>query len=668
MIRSVHSSLVCVVASLFPLIMEAGEPLRQAPLAPGQVRQIGGFVGDRMLVNKTGAILGLDINKYVGMLEKQDYTQWFWIGEQPGKWLESAILTSRAQEDQELDAKARAVLARMIKAQRPDGYLGITADKLRTEAVPLRGMDPYEQYFTFHALLTAWDVWHDRGALDAAVKLGDYYLSRISEGKAQFWPSPYRPPENINLLICPQVVWRSPEAVKPQKQFDHSEIAGHTAHYGFEGTLVIDPMLRLYEATGERRFLDWSKWVVSKMDVWSGWNSFSKLDQVAAGKLGIHQLQPYVHAHTFQMNFLGLLRLYRATGDASLLRKVEGAWSDIAARQIYITGGVSVGEHYTAGFERPVCGHVVETCANMSWLQLNQALLEITGKPRYADAIERLLFNHVFAAQTIDGDSNRYHSPPNGFKPDDYFHGPDCCTSSGQRQISMLPRLFYAQNANSLFVNQFVASTGEFTVQGKRVTVRQATRYPEEESVSLEIGTDTPVAFALQIRLPAWCQAPDISVNGQRVTGLTAGTYAKIERKWTAGDKVQLLFPMRPQWVNDEHLDAAPWALTRGPVVYALDTAWWNEASAGAPAPKDVDRDACILRSVEPRILPTGPRSSGPFYEVALRIGGGAEVKGVMVPYCNIGRWYREGEPKPERKSKAFSYAVWLKDAEPKRP
>jgi DUF1680 family protein len=368
------------------------------------------------------------------------------------------------------------------------------------------------------------------------------------------------------------------------------------------------------------------------------------------------------------MNFLGLLRLYRATGDASLLRKVEGVWADIAKRQVYITGGVSVGEHYTAGHDRPVRGRVVETCANMSWTQLNQALLEITGKPRYADAIERLLFNHVFAAQTIDGDSNRYHSPPNGFKPDDYFHGPDCCTSSGHRQISMLPGLFYAQNAAGLFVNQFVASTAEFTVRKQRVTVRQTTRYPEEENVSLEIATDSPVTFALQVRLPAWCKAPSVSVNGQPVAGLAAGQYAKIEREWTSGDKVQLVFPMRPQWVNDEHQDAALWALTRGPAVYALDTVWWDEAAAGAPAPKDVGLDVGIFRNQEPRALPAGPRSAGPFYEVPLSANAGVKMKGVMVPFCNIGRWYREGEPKPEKKSKAFSYAVWLKEAAPKLP
>src|SRR5207245_5226970 len=106
---------------------------------------------------------------------------------------------------------------------------------------------------------------------------------------------------------------RPPDNVRKELH-GHSEMAGHSVHYGWEGTLLIDPMLRLYEVTGDTKYLDWSKWVVASIDKWSGWDSFSKLDEVADGKLAINEVQPFVHAHTFQMNFLGLLRLYRITG------------------------------------------------------------------------------------------------------------------------------------------------------------------------------------------------------------------------------------------------------------------------------------------------------------------------------------------------------------------
>ena len=137
--------------------------------------------------------------------------------------------------------------------------------------------------------------------------------------------------------------------------------------------MLIDPMLRLYQMTGKPVYLLWCQWVINSIDKWSGWDAFSKLDQVASGDMGIHEVQPYVHSHTFQMNFLGFLRMYQVTGDASLLRKVQGVWEDIVARQMYITGGVSVAEHYETGHIKPLSGHAAETCANMSWLELNQA-------------------------------------------------------------------------------------------------------------------------------------------------------------------------------------------------------------------------------------------------------------------------------------------------------
>ena len=122
--------------------------------------------------------------------------------------------------------------------------------------------------------------------------------------------------------------------------------------------------------------------------------------------------------------------LYRITGDKSLLRKVEGAWNDIAKRQMYITGGVSVAEHYEHDFVKPLSGNIVESCATMSWMQLSQMLLQLTGDTQYADAMERLMINHVFAAQDALEGTCRYHTAPNGEKPAGYFHGPDCCTAS----------------------------------------------------------------------------------------------------------------------------------------------------------------------------------------------------------------------------------------------
>ncbi|HEY3333270.1 MAG TPA: beta-L-arabinofuranosidase domain-containing protein [Capsulimonadaceae bacterium] len=635
----------------------------QSGLCASQLLSIGGFVGERWQANKSGSLSAFDIDKYVKQLEDKSYVDWFWIGEQVGKWLEASVLTDAISDDSQLSELVETILSRVVNSQEPEGYLGITSASLRTSDKPLRGMDPYEQYFTMHGLLTAYEVLGDELALNAATKLATYYVDHISPGKAEFWPSPYRPPFNLHAVVCPQASWVPDYAVIPQEQYVHSDIAGHTAHYGLEGTLIIDPILRLYELTGNPALLSWAKWIVEQIDVWTGWNVFSRLDDLANGMIGIHELQPYVHAHTFHMNFLAFLRLYRITGDTMYLGKVTGAWNDISARQMYITGGVSVGEHYEAGFLRPLDGSVVETCANMSWMELNQALLEITSDSRYADVQERLLWNHVFAAQEVDGTSYRYHTPPNGFKPEWYFHGPDCCTSSGARLVALLPKFIYAQAAGKIIVNQYVASSAEFGMGARsQVTIEQLTDYPSDDNITIKVTTSGPCEFAISFRLPGWCASPEVEVNGSTISHLNSGTYLEVHRVWHSGDTVNLRFPMVAQWIQHDHLPEGSelWGIMRGPVVYATDTTWWDVN--GEPPPADSFRDM--------RALPSGLISKaelpidgmlGPALRADFLTRNEELIRPLLVPFANVGRWYSDEDNKPEINSRAYSYAVWFK-------
>lgn len=653
-----------ILAIAFSIVR--AEPTRvQHPLTVNEVPELRGYVGERWQANRANYLHPFDIDHYVRLVEQRQHRDWWWLGEQDGKWLESAVLSS-AHSDPELRAKAKSVLDRIIASQEPDGYVGVTSKAYRQErGLPLRGMDPYELYFKLHGLIAAWEQWGDTRALESATKLGDYFVTNIAPGKAEFWPSDLRPPANKHQTLTGQ-----------------SAIAGHSVHYSLEGTLLVDPMLRLSIATGQKRYLDWSKWVVENIDRWSGWDTFSKLDKVADGTLGIHEVQPYVHSHTFHMNFLGFLRLYEITGDPTYLRKVAGAWNDIASRQMYITGGVSVGEHYESGHVKPVTGHVVETCATMSWLQVTQYLLELTGDVKYAEAMEKLLWNHVFAAQAIDGDTYRYHTAPNGVKPQDYYHGVDCCTSSGHRMISLLPTFLYGKNEKGVFVNQYAASTAEVKLTDNHVLrLRQETGYPEASDIRITVEAAPTVTSAIHLRIPTWCKRPSVLLNGVPQKSVKPGSYLSIERTWRPGDTLQLDFPMELKWVRSDapwrtiiqrlpggeimHRevkgDTAPWALTRGPVVYAADTVWWSDPKV--PAPAHIGEDLAMvpdLRKV--RQIDKPGNVVGPVYEAEFVGTNGKPLRVPMVPFTNIGQWYRPGAPKPDKNSAAFSYAIWFLD------
>ena len=621
------------------------------------VKHITGFFGQRMDLNRNVYLKNFPIDWYVDFIVKREHTDWDWTrAEQHGKWIESAYLSAIQGDDKELLNKAQSVLKRIIASQEKDGYVGATAKSYRTPERPVRGMDAYELYFVFHAFITVYEETGDKEALQAAEKLADYYLKYFGPGKLEFWSSDLRAPENKGKVLN-----------------GHSEFAGHSVHYSWEGSLLCDPIARLYEVTGKKKYLDWSQWVVDNIDKWSGWDAFSRLDSVADGKLGVDKLQPYVHSHTFHMNFMGFLRLYRITGDTMLLRKVKGAWDDIHKRQMYITGGVSVAEHYEHDYVKPLSGNIVETCATMSWMQLTQELLKLTGDVKYADAIERLMLNHVFAAQDAETGVCRYHTAPNGTKPNGYFHGPDCCTASGHRIISMLPTFLYAQKGDVFYVNQYLPSS----YIGKDFSFDVVGNYPEDEEMKLVIKGCNAKNKELNLRIPSWCAAPVVKVNGEPVGDVQPGSYLKLLRKWKEGDEVRISFPMKTQWVLREHhsnyisyrlkdgeimykeesTNRIPVAFMRGPVVYCLDMVW-NKQLCNDDV--DMDKDIRVDTSVVPvKIDKPETDILGPVYQTKA-LYKGSEVNIVLTPFTNIGKWFRTGEAKPQKNADVFTYGIWL--------
>lgn len=648
---------LCISATPLRAQNEDRVELLEKPVPVSTVKNITGFFGYRMDLNRNAYLKNFPIDQYVDFIVAREHVNWDWTSaEQHGKWIESAYLSAIQVNDEELLAKTQEVLNRIIDSQEENGYLGATAESYRSADRPIRGMDPYELYFVFHAFMTVYEETGNEKALIAAEKLADYFLQNFGPGKQEFWPSDLRYPENVHKKLA-----------------GYSQFAGHSVHYSWEGTLLADPVARLYELTGKKKYLEWSEWVVRNIDKWSGWDSFSRLDSVADGTLGVGELQPYVHSHTFHMNFMGFLRLYRITGDESLLRKVEGAWVDISERQMYITGGVSVAEHYEHGYVKPISGNIVETCATMSWMQLTQMLLELTSDPKYADAIERLMINHVFAAQDCEYGVCRYHTAPNGMKPQGYFHGPDCCTASGHRIISLLPTFLYSENDHDFFINQYVSSQ----YRGKDFSFDIKGNYPESEEFEIEITSGKVLKKTLHLRIPAWCTDPCIKMNGKNIDGVQPGTYLELSGKWKRGDVIAVEFPMEEKWLKranhseysmyylpgGEHMyketptEHVPYAFIRGPVVYALDMVWNKELNKD-----NIDLGKEI--KIETGLLPTmtekpADQMLGPVYLADAYLEG-KKVKVKLVPFANNGQWYRESSSKPDKSSEAFSYGIWL--------
>jgi hypothetical protein len=376
---------------------------------------------------------------------------------------------------------------------------------------------------------------------------------------------------------------------------------------------------------------------------------------VADGKKTIGAIKKESHTHTWHMNFMGFLRLYQVTGEASLMRKVEGAMSDITRRQVFATGAVSVHECYQADQLLPNGEAVAETCASMSWLELNQYLLELTANPVYADMIERLMLNHLPAAQACDGGGFRYHTALVGAKGR-IGGGQTCCQGSGHRATAELPRFFYATDKDGLYVNQFVASTVNVKLSSDTdVTLKQTTGYPSEEKIRIEVTPGKAERFTLNVRLPGWCPTPSMTVNGTPLADLKPGTYAAVTREWKAGDVVELQLPMTPEWVKGEYSNRGLVCLKRGPVVYMVDGMWVEGGLGELLSMEAVAVDTRATLSAEP--LPAG--CLGPALAVPVRVVDQSAKVVKMVPFANAGRWYVDEADKEKRPGRNL-YGAWL--------
>jgi DUF1680 family protein len=215
-------------------------------------------------------------------------------------------------------------------------------------------------------------------------------------------------------------------------------------------------------------------------------------------------------------------------------------------------------------------------------------MLQSTGDARYADVMERALYNGVLSGISLDG-ARFFYANPLAVHPRAFEHAPGhvspvrrewfgcaCCPPNIARLLASLPSYAYSAGRRRLYVHLYTQSDADFEVGGTPIRIRQKTHYPWRGSVRMEVDPARPVGFALALRLPGWCRKPTMAVNGKRV-GLEAVTkkgYAHLKREWRSGDRIELELPMPVERVHADprvRQDAGRVALQRGPVVYCLE-------------------------------------------------------------------------------------------------
>jgi DUF1680 family protein len=291
--------------------------------------------------------------------------------------------------------------------------------------------------------------------------------------------------------------------------------------------------------------------------------------------------QQTIEGHAVRATLLctGLVAAANVNGREDYLAAATRLWENMVQRRMYVIGGLGAiagHEGFGPDYVLPNNGYL-ETCAAIGAAFFHHNMSLAFADARYADELERVLFNGILAGVSLKGDTYFYENPLEAGKNRARWawHGCPCCPPMFLKVMGALPGMLYAVDEDGIFVNQFVASRATITAGGTKVALRQETRYPWEGQVTLRIEPERPVELTLSMRLPAWCGQPRLKVNRKAVdTFEKVRGYARLRRVWRRGDTIELSLPMPVQRIQAHpqvEADRGRVALQRGPLVYCLE-------------------------------------------------------------------------------------------------
>lgn len=357
-----------------------------------------------------------------------------------------------------------------------------------------------------------------------------------------------------------------------------------------ESSTLLEPFMRLFNLTGEQRYLDFATYIVES----GGTKHYNLIELACANTPPYLMSGHYPKAYEMMSLFEGLVEYYRVTGDAKCRQAFLNLYNNIRTREITIigNGGADRPFHpYVAGeawgntaFEQtnPAITRMMETCVGVTWMKFCSQVLRLTGNPTAMDEIEKYVYNGLLGAMKPSGDGFSYVNLLNGNKVVNYgwgwkFNGfyVTCCNLNGPMGLAYIPYVAVMEDGSGPVVNLYNAgSVNTRTPGGQPLHLTLDTEFPLSGKVVISISPEQKEKFTVKLRIPAWSKGTVLAVNGKRME-VTAGTYAAITRKWSKGDTVELTFDMACRLVDAPHgTDPAGdnfRAVVRGPIVLARD-------------------------------------------------------------------------------------------------
>jgi DUF1680 family protein len=484
------------------------------------------------------------------------------------KWIEAVAYSLVWYPDEQLEKTLDETIDIICNAQQSDGYL--------------------DTYYIINGLEKRFTNLKDNHEL--------YCLGHFIEGAVAYYEATGKR-KLMDALI------RYVDCVDCHIGAEEGKLHGYPGHEIAEMALV-----RLYAVTKDPKHLKLAKYFIDQRGqkplyfeeetarngndfYWK--DSHIQYEYYQAGKPVQDQRVAEGHAVRAVYLYSGMADVARLTGDEKLLAACESLFENISGKQMYITGAIgqsAYGEAFSYDYDLPNDTVYAETCAAIGLAFFARRMASITPKGKYADVIEKTLFNGIISGMALDGKSFFYVNPlealPEASLKDRRMHhvkierqkwfGCACCPPNLARILASLGSYVHSVNADSVYTHLYVGSEAKVSPGGKDVTIKIETNYPWEGQVNIGFSLKGAAQFHYGLRLPGWCKNYVLKLNGTDAAFTVEDGYAVFDREWKDGDSITVVFDMPVTFVRTNpkvRENIGKTAVMRGPIVYCLEEA-----------------------------------------------------------------------------------------------
>ncbi|OCT15101.1 hypothetical protein A8709_13400 [Paenibacillus pectinilyticus] len=463
------------------------------------------------------------------------------------KVLEGAAYSLMNHPDPVLEAEIDRIIDFIAAAQDEDGYLS-TYYTLEAPESKWSDMEKHEMYCGGHLIEAAvayYEATGKRKLLDTACKLADHYDSLFGVGK-RHWVEGH---QEIELAL-----------------------------------------MKLYKVTAEPRYWKLALWLLEERGHGYGigmiWDKEEWGPPYCQDDVPVKDIQKVTgHAVRAMYLYSAMADAVHVSSDPDYVEALHRVWNHTVDRNMYITGGIGPSQHnegFTHDYDLPNETAYCETCAAIAMAFWNHRMNLLFGDAKYADLVEREMYNGALAGISLSGDKFFYVNPL-ASKGDHHrvpWYDTSCCPTSLVRFLPSIGQYMYATSGNGIVVNQFINSEGTLVMaEGLKVNLKQTTVYPWHGRIELSVNPDREANFTIRVRIPDWCRSYKLLIGGESVLDanrLIDRGYIVLERSWSPGDLIVLEMDMPAQAMrarSEVEANRGRIAIQRGPLVYCVEQA-----------------------------------------------------------------------------------------------